>query len=108
MIALTRTRSKGGQNHMLAVQCMCSHKLYTVGLGVSNTSAVATAFRIILGEARVTPELRNTNMGAEFTSGACPRLLDATGVEHRLNYPRHTNTLATLGQAIQTLNVSLM
>jgi len=75
---------------------------------VNNTNAVATAFRVILGEARVTPEQLNTDMVAVFTSGAFPRMLDETGIEHRLKDPHNSNTIATLDRAIQTLRISLM
>ena len=79
-----------------------------MALTVNTPSAVATAFRIILGEAGATPQQLNTDMGAEFTSGAFPRLLDEEGIEHRLKDPRDSNALATLDRAIQTLKVSLL
>ena len=80
MVVLTSTPSKGGQKYILAVQDIWSRKLYTVALAVNNTSAVAIAFRSTLGETGVTPKQLNTDMDAVFTSGACPRLLDETGI----------------------------
>ena len=93
---------------MLAVQSIWSHTLYSVALAVNNANAVATAVRVILGEAGVTPKQLNTDMGAGFTSGVVPRLLDETGIEHRLKDPRDSNAIATLDRAIQTLRISLM
>ena len=108
MAVLTSTPSKGGHKYILAVHDIWSRKSYTVALAVDNASAVATAFRSILGEAGVTPKQLNTDMDAVFTSGAFPRLLDDTGIEHRLNDPRDSNAIATLDRAIQTLRISLM
>ena len=108
MVVLTSTPSKGGQKYILAVQDIWSRKFFTVALVENTPSAVATAFRIILGEAGAIPQQLNTDQGAEFTSGAFPRLLDEKGIEHRLKDPRDSNALATLDRAIQTLRVSLM
>ena len=108
MVVLTSTPSKGGQKYILAVQDIWSRKLFTMALVENTPSAVATVFRIILGEAGAIPQQLNTDQGAEFTSGAFPRLLDEKGIEHRLKDPRDSNALATLDRAIQTLKVSLM
>ena len=108
MIVFTSTPSKRGQKFILAVQDIWSRKIYTVALAQNNPAAVATAFRIILGEAGTTPKELNTDMGAEFTSGAFPRLLDDRGIDHRTKDPRDSNAIATLDRAIQSLKVSLM
>lgn len=108
MIFFTSTPSKGGQRFILAAQDIWNRKIYTVALAQNNPTAVAIAFRIILREAGTTPKELNTDMGADFTSGAFPRLLNEQGIDHRTNGPRDSNAIATLDRATQTNKVSLM
>ena len=83
MVVFISTPYKGRQKYILAVQDIWSPKLFTMALTVNSPSVIATAFRIILGEAGAIPQQLNIDQGAEFTSGAFPRLLDEKGIEHR-------------------------
>ena len=108
MIVLASTPLEMGAKFILVVQDIFIRNIYTVSLAQNNPRAVATAFQIILTEGGLTPTELNTDMGAEFTSDAFPRLLQENGISHRKKDPRDRNAIATLERAIQTLKLNIM